>query len=305
MARMLSVFVLLLLSPTLVFGQRTKSIKPIPGTTQEYTQLKSQGEVVGTLANLDTAGSSNKSFALDLPYLYAVAKNTPGGFAPGAGTRSARPTNYQSQLATLQRQYQQAMNVKNPVQREQKLAQIMARMQQVQAQMVVQQARLEQQMLAQAARIFGNAARNAPQVAVGYKEFDMEAIEKIVVRRSNPPFEYDNKGNIKTWTKEELDRLRGKDKTLPGYEASFLDLQAGQTIKVYLVKNPAKKVKKEDNADDPDKKPAAKDDRDDKDKKDPNGVLSRDLPQVRMILILAEAPDADSGQDQTKKKRAQ
>jgi hypothetical protein len=166
--------------------------------------------------------------------------------------------------------------------------------------------------LTQSARIFGNAARNAPQVAVGYKEFDMEAIEKIVVRRSSPPFEYDNKGNVKIRTKEELDRLRGKDKTLPGYEASFLDLQAGQTIKVYLVKNPAKKVKKEDkDADDPEKKPAAKDDKkkddkkkDDK-KKDANGVLSRDLPQVRMILILAEAADADSGQDQAKKKRAQ
>jgi hypothetical protein len=299
MARVFGLIVLLLLAPTVVFGQRTKSSKPVLGTTQEYAQIKSQGEVIGTLANLDTAGSSNKSFSLDLPYLYVVAKNASGAFNPATGAGGTRATNYQSQLASLQRQYQQAMAVKNPAQREQRLAQIAGRMQQLQAQIMAQQARLEQVMLAQSARIFGNAARNAPSVAVGYKEFDMEAIEKTVVRRSHPPFEYDDKGYVKRQSKEELDRLRGKDKTLPGYEASFLDLQAGQTIKVYLVKNPAKKVKKENkDADDPDEKPAGKN------KKDA-GVLSRDLPQVRMILILAEAPDADSGKDQAKKKRAQ
>jgi hypothetical protein len=297
MARILGLIVLLLLvSPTIVVAQRTKSAKPIPGTTQEYAQIKNQGEVIGALASIDTAGSSNRAFTLHLPYVYMVAKKTTTT-TPVPAVRVTRPTNPQSQLAALQRQYQQALTTKNPVQREQKLAQIMMRIQQLQVQMAAQQARLEQQMLAQAARIFGNAVKNAPQAAVGYKEFDMEAVDKIVVRRSQPALEYDNKGNIKVLTKEELNRLRGKDRTLPGYEASFLDLQAGQTVKVYLAKNTAKKAKKEeDDADDPDQNPAAN-------KKD--AVLNRDLPQVRMILILAEAPDADTGQDQTKKKRGQ
>jgi hypothetical protein len=299
MARVFGLIAVLLLVPAPVLGQQTKSTKPIPGTTEEYAKIKNQGEVIGKLSNLDFAGSNNKSFSLDVPYLYNVAKNSKVARYTPTGS-GARVTNYQSQLASLQRQFEQALAVKNPLQREQRLAQVTLRMQQLQAQMAAQQARLEQQMLTQAARVFGNASRNAPGVALGYKQFDMETIDKVVIRRANPPFEYDNKGNVKTHTKEELDRLRGKDKTLPGYEASALDLQAGQTIKVFLVRNPVKKAQKKDEDADEDDGPAAKGK-----KKAGDGLLNRDLPQVRMILIMAEATDADRGQDKTKKKRAQ
>jgi hypothetical protein len=69
------------------------------------------------------------------------------------------------------------------------------------------------------------ALGNVAATTVAYKQYDMEGINKLVVRRLNLPLEYDNKGYPKKYSKEDLDRLKGKDKTLPGYEAGLLDLQ--------------------------------------------------------------------------------
>jgi len=293
MSRLLGFLFILMLAPTLVCGQRTKSVKPVPGTPQEYALLKNQNDIIGKLVNVDTASSGNKTFSLDIAYQYAVAKSTGSGTVNPITGRVGRQTNYQSQLAALQLQYQQAMNITKPAQRQKRLAQIAARMAQLQAQIGGQQAQLDQLMLAQAARVFGNVAKSAPSIAVGLKEFDMEAIDKAVVRRQNPPVEYDSKGNLKKYSRDELDRLRGKDKTLPGYEATFLDLQNGQFVKAYLSKSqPAKKEKKDDkNADPPED--AAKPDK----AKKPALNTTVDLPQVRLILILSD-PNEGDGQDQ-------
>jgi len=110
----------------------------------------------------------------------------------------------------------------------------------------------------------------------------------------NPPFEYDDKGNVKKYTKEELDKLKGKDKNLVGYEAKAEDLQAGQIVRVYLAKPKAKPK------DDP---KADKNDDNNKDKKAED--MPPDPPQARLILILADAEANAPDNPPPKKKKKQ
>jgi hypothetical protein len=294
MARLVGCAVLILLAPALILGQTPrKSAKPVPATPTECAQLSTLNEVLGKLARLDAASSGNKTFALDVLYQYLIPKKPSAAGNPPSAVRPVRQVNFQGQLASLQVQYQQALATKNPATREQRLARVMVRMQQIQAQMTMQQMKLEQQMIAQANRTFGQLARNAPTVATGYKEFDMEALDKVVIRRLQPPAEYDDKGKLKTYSKDELARLRGKDKSLPGYEASFLDLHNGQLVKIYFSRAKAAKKDKADdkNAKDPDDKdapPAVKDN------KAAITTAPVGLPPVRMILILVD-PTGDDG----------
>ena len=58
--------------------------------------------------------------------------------------------------------------------------------------------------------------------------------DAVLVRVTDPPVEYDEKGNIKTPSKEELQTLKGPDKTLPGYPGEYDNLANGQTVVVYL-----------------------------------------------------------------------
>ena len=52
---------------------------------------------------------------------------------------------------------------------------------------------------------------------------------------TDPPVEYDEKGTTKkSYTKAELDELKGADKTLPGYTGEYDNLAKGQTVIVYL-----------------------------------------------------------------------
>jgi hypothetical protein len=53
----------------------------------------------------------------------------------------------------------------------------------------------------------------------------------------SPPEEFDDKGNIKKFTKEELAKLKGDDpaeKKLPGYKSDFAEIQVGDYIHAAL-----------------------------------------------------------------------
>jgi hypothetical protein len=266
MSRMLGIGILLLASPTFALGQNrpAKKNKAVPATSQEYDQIKTLSTVVGRLGSVDTSGSSGTTMTLEIPYQ-----------APATGSEATRKQGYQAQVNSLQRQYQAALQIRNPVNRSQRLAQLATKMQQVQA------------------------LANAAATTLAYKQFDMEGIDKLVVRRLSLPLEYDNKGYPKKYSKEDLDRLKGKDKTLPGYEAGLLDLQASQTVQCYLAKStPAKKGAKE--VVDPEQKPAKKDGKDKQ-----AGDRPADLPQVRMIVILAEPPDGAAYQNPPARKKKQ
>jgi len=107
------------------------------------------------------------------------------------------------------------------------------------------------------------------------KDYQLRASEKIKVRSLQPPLEYDEKGNVKKYTREELKALQGTE-GLPGYNAEWDAVRQGQIIHVYLAKPPApvkgaeKKGKKIDELD------------------DERSMQAR--PEVVMIMIVHEPP---------------
>jgi hypothetical protein len=138
--------------------------------------------------------------------------------------------NYQRNLATQQ---QRAMMIRNPLQRQQALAQAMNQ------------------------RPPGNLVQTKKM------DVDLRANDDIKVRSLQPPIDYDDKGNVKKYTKKELAELKGPDKSLPGYTRDYESLQSNQYVKVYLAKEKpgakkkaakkpkkGKKEKKEDADDD-------------------------------------------------------
>lgn len=303
MTRMTSLWVLLVLvCPSSTLGQK-KAAKnqPTEGTAQEYAQLAQLREVTGKLAKVD---SSTKMLALDIDYQNAypaktkkraVAQRTRHG-----GVGNVRPTfslaQFNHRWENILRLQQQLMTISNPMQRMQKLQQLELQIERLQMQILMSEARAlaacERQqlqvMMSQlrnlaAASHQGNVGTPAnTKLTKGTKEFRLEAQNDVIVRRWAPPLAYDDKGNVKPHTKEELKVLRGKNPSLPGYTASYEDLQAGQMVKMYL---PAPKVKND--------KQIAKDDAD---------RAKAKLPQVRMILILADAVGRDPQLAHIKKK---
>jgi hypothetical protein len=99
-------------------------------------------------------------------------------------------------------------------------------------------------------------------------EVELTTTDEVEVRMRKPKPEFDEKGNVKKFTKKELKELKGDPKK-PGYKADFSDVQPDQVIRVQLVKKkdaprpPARKGKKDDDID----------------------PLAENLPQVSWIMI--------------------
>jgi hypothetical protein len=113
------------------------------------------------------------------------------------------------------------------------------------------------------------------------QDYEFQNIEEVVVRTQVLPDQFDEKGNPKKYTKEELDELKGKDKKAPGYESSLDKLEAGQTLKVTLV-TVKKKVDKE------------------KDKDADKEKDTEKKMQVKMIIITKEANTNTKGKNKNK-----
>jgi hypothetical protein len=221
----------------------------------DYDALAQAKEVVGVILKVD---GSDKGFTLKYQYQYLVPN-------PKAIDNANRQLNRQQQQ--ILRQYNQALRTKNPIQQAQKL-----------------------QRVAIQAQNMGVNTNNLYTAKTGRKDFDLQAIEEVKVRVTKPPVEYDEKGNVKEYTKKELKELKGKDSSLPGYTASWDNVSVGQTVKVYFKSKKKKKDKdkdkdKEDKADDKDKKK--------KDKADAPLDDDDHKPVVRMIVIMKE-PDSDN-----------
>jgi len=276
-------------------GQKSGSKnKPIAGTAAEYARLAQLREVVGRLAYVD---SSTRKLALDISYQYPVANtnrdrgrrhNAHVNYRPSYGAvqgNANAAANLERQWLNLVRRQDQALAIRNPAQREQRLAQVAAQMGELQVQMMLTQARavanmerVQMQALMNQARTVAVAQQQAMQnpaykLAAGTKQFDLHGTDNIVVRRLNLPFEYDDKGYPKKYSKDEIQALRGKDPSLPGYTARYEDLQAGQMVKMYITR--PKDGKKGDGL------PVVQDE-------DSNG------PPVRMVVILADSDGRDT-----------
>jgi hypothetical protein len=68
------------------------------------------------------------------------------------------------------------------------------------------------------------------------EDVTLQFTEDVKIRMPEPPEAFDEKGNFKKYTPKELDELKGPDKTLPGYTASWENLRPGQIVELRLVK---------------------------------------------------------------------
>jgi hypothetical protein len=67
---------------------------------------------------------------------------------------------------------------------------------------------------------------------------EFQATSDVTVRTLHPSVAFDDKGNIKTYTAEELRKLKGSNPRLPGYEAKTEDLTPGKIVQVSLATRP-------------------------------------------------------------------
>jgi hypothetical protein len=130
--------------------------------------------------------------------------------------------------------------------------------------------------LLQQAQLMQLQAQNAVlQVKEAKREIELQPINDVVIRRMQLPLAFDDKGFPKKYTAQELKELKGTG-NLPGYNADRIDLQAGQTVMVYLVKqqkDPPKPAAKEKEAENP---------------KEARAPAPSTKALVRLIVILAE-----------------
>ncbi|MBM4070214.1 MAG: hypothetical protein FJ271_14860 [Planctomycetes bacterium] len=233
--------------------QKGKGVAQVTeATAAEYAYLQKLPETTGKLGSLN---ASSKQFSLLVEY------------QTGPAQTSGATAQLQRIMREIAQQERQVALSRNPEELQRRVAQL----QRMQANLVRVQGQAQAQMAKSAAR-----GPKGP-----FKEFELVATEKAEVRMGFLPVRYDDKGNIKEFTKEELAKLRGKDNK-PGIPATFEDLQPGQIVKVVLARGAASK--------DPAKS---------KQKDDVETVVR---PQVTMIVILAESKDTTPATSATKKK---
>jgi hypothetical protein len=257
--------------------------KPDPAAAVDADTLPA-GQYTG---KLKTPPGSDGSFVVAVEYQHYVLKN-PNQIPKNTNPQMTRLLKDQQKIAQLQTKVANARTAK----------------QQAQAIQQLQNATNKFQIDLAAAQL--NPGQNPFNVVTDTKEITFHAADNMKVRFASPPNVYDEKGNIKKYTPEELKELKGTgdDAKLPGYEGSVEKLNAGSTVRVTTIANKPKKDEKKPDADkkpDEDKKPDADVKADDKkpdDKKDPGPKTI-----ASMIMVLQDAGPANDTTDPKKKKK--
>jgi hypothetical protein len=173
-----------------------------------------------------------------------------------------------NRIAQLEQQLQTS---RNPQQAAQHMMQLQQAMAQIQQHTAVAQIR--------------QAGANSPlQYTTQKKTIEFHAGDTVTVRKMTLPTEYDEKGQPKKYTTEELRKLKGSKPSLPGYEASLEDLTTGTVVKVIHTTRPKSSL-------------SAK-----KEEKDATDTTPKTA--VNMIQILGDDPNAktlDGGNQKPKK----
>ena len=84
------------------------------------------------------------------------------------------------------------------------------------------------------------------KVVTEWVEVEIPIKETTKFRTKTPLQVYDDKGNIKKYSPEELKTLKGSNPALPGYEVKLDELTPGAVVEVTLNKSPANKDDKKD-----------------------------------------------------------
>src|SRR5262249_1313296 len=107
----------------------------------------------------------------------------------------------QQQQLTLAQQTQQAQFAKSAQERAQALQRVQ------QTQLAIQRTQLD----------IAKTTRDLIRYKDVSKDYKMRAVDDVKVRSYKPPLDYDEKGNVRVYTKEELAKMKGKE-SLPGYQ---------------------------------------------------------------------------------------
>lgn len=250
------------LAPSDAWGQKKKAGAGLASraTPQEYAQLRALRQIAGQISALD-ANSKIVTLKVDIPEYAGNPNARPGG---GRGGNN----NQNQQLQRLRQQQQQAQRIQNPAQRRQKLQQLAAQMQRAQMQ--------------QQARGGNKGGQNGGlKVVMKSKEFELILDENVVVRKMFLGSDFDDQGNIKKHTPQELAKLRGSDASKPGYKASLEEAQPGMDVTLFLSKATAAP----------------------KQKGDDDEVGPGERPLVTMIVLTRDAGGSLSPADAPRKKK--
>src|ERR1043166_8001903 len=140
-----------------------------------------------------------------------------------------------------------------------------------------------QQSLAQARNPAEYQQRMAQANVFTMKPVDVRAVDGCKVRTMFPPIQYDDAGNLKKWSKKELEAMK-KNSKLPGFPAEFDAIKTGQWVELYLAKTPKDKGGTKAG---PKEKPPPRA-KDKKKKREADDPLPEPRPDVVMIVFWAE-----------------
>lgn len=244
---------LLVMAPLFTHAQGKKIEDGAPATEEDYKAIAKTPDMIGKLgasvSKSVTLVVETKKVTIDQAKVEAAqraaiqAAQSNSGGQPNYSSAVQQQYSQAQQMAQLQQQYMQIMQATTPQQRQQRMQtfmQTMARMQMQAAQNGSRQyQQMQQQMMQQMQRQMQaaqNADKNSPyKVESTFKSYEFNIKDDVIVRRMSPAFGYDDKGNLKQYTPAELQKLKGKNTKLPGYEAKIEDLEPGQTVQVFIM----------------------------------------------------------------------
>jgi hypothetical protein len=210
-----------LLTVSSALGQNKKGKgRPVasdPAAPQDYQALAKLSNVQGQISGYDPV---NKTMTIRVEYQVPDPNAKPPKNKVNPNYNSSRA--YQQ----LQREYDQIMRIKNPIQRQNRLNQFAVKLQNQQN---------------KDAAAYMKALQNQANVPTITKamEFELTLASEVRVARKELELQYDDKGNVKTYTPEELKKLR--DDVLPGYAAKMDDVMMGQKVYLFLAKTEKKR----------------------------------------------------------------
>lgn len=255
-------------------GQNAKKKDPAPvaGTPTDSGKL-APGAFEGILKS--TPGS-DRTFTVDVEIVKMVPAGAKGGAVKGNGGKGGN-NNGPQKILQMQNQLQQAeaqaLRATSPQQRQQAMGKIRQLTNQI------QQAALQSQRS-------GNGAPPGFRYEKSKVAVEFQGSDKVKVRTIVLPETFDDKGNLKKYSTKELEDLRGKDKSAPGYESALEKLEVGQRVRIITAAvAPTKGVKTKD--------------------KDADDELSAEKSrQATLILVTAPAdPSVAKGAAPPKKKK--
>jgi hypothetical protein len=200
---------------SLVLTMSAQAQKKAPNKSEaplEAAKVLKPGNFVGKLGNVNSS-----TFVLRLEFDHLDLK-------PGASKQRNQTTQYQNLLreySRLTQARQKLANARTP----QEQMNALRSMQQISAQI---QRSISQQL--GAAGLSGS-----PYVLKkDYRDLEVELAPNVSVRTNFLPFAYDDMGNPKKYTPEEIKELKGPNPSIPGYKSGLNALKPGQGVKVTL-----------------------------------------------------------------------